>query len=33
MVNARKVIGYDPQDDAEVKYAQDIAHFLMGTTD
>jgi hypothetical protein len=30
IVNARKVIGYDPQDDAEVKYAQDIAHFLMG---
>ena len=33
IVNARKVIGYDPQDDAEVKYAQDIAHFLMGIND
>ncbi|MBI4641959.1 MAG: NAD(P)-dependent oxidoreductase [Candidatus Tectomicrobia bacterium] len=30
MTNARKVIGYDPQDDSEVKYASDIANFLMG---
>jgi NAD dependent epimerase/dehydratase family len=30
IVNARKVIGYMPEDDAEVKYAPDIATFLMG---
>jgi hypothetical protein len=30
IVNARKVIGYAPEDDAEVKYARDIATFLMG---
>lgn len=30
IVNARKVIGYTPEDDSEVKYAQDIATFLMG---
>ena len=29
IVNARKVIGYAPEDDAEVKYARDIATFLM----
>jgi hypothetical protein len=30
IVNARTVIGYTPEDDAEVKYARDIATFLMG---
>jgi hypothetical protein len=29
IINARKVIGYAPQDDSEVKYAKDIASFLM----
>jgi hypothetical protein len=29
IVNARTVIGYTPEDDAEVKYARDIATFLM----
>jgi hypothetical protein len=28
--NARKVIGYAPDDDSEVKYAEDIATFLKG---
>lgn len=28
IVNARKVIGYAPEDDSEVKYAGDIARFL-----
>ena len=28
--NARKVIGYAPEDDTEMKYAQDIVTFLMG---
>jgi len=30
IANARKVIGYAPEDDSEVKYAGDIARFLMG---
>jgi hypothetical protein len=30
IVNARKVIGYAPEDDSEVKYAEDIATFLIG---
>ena len=30
IVNARKVIGYAPEDDSEVKYAEDIATFLGG---
>jgi nucleoside-diphosphate-sugar epimerase len=30
IVNARKVIGYAPDDDSEVKYAEDIATFLKG---
>jgi hypothetical protein len=30
IVNARKVIGYAPEDDSEVKYGEDIATFLMG---
>jgi hypothetical protein len=29
LANAHRVIGYDPQDDSEVKYWQDIATFLM----
>ncbi len=29
LANARRVIGYDPQDDSEVKYWRDIATFLM----
>ncbi len=32
IVNARKVIGYAPEDDSEVKYAGDIARFLTGGT-
>lgn len=28
IINARKVIGYSPNDDSEVKYASDIAEFL-----
>jgi hypothetical protein len=30
IVNARKVIGYAPQDDSEREYAADIARFLHG---
>jgi hypothetical protein len=30
IANARTVIGYTPEDDAEGKYARDIASFLMG---
>jgi nucleoside-diphosphate-sugar epimerase len=30
LTNARRVLGYQPQDDSEVKYAQDIAGFLVG---
>lgn len=30
LANARTILGYDPQDDAEVKYAADIQKFLMG---
>lgn len=29
IANARRVIGYEPQDDSEVKYWRDIAAFLM----
>lgn len=29
IANARRVIGYEPQDDSEVKYWRDIATFLM----
>lgn len=29
IANARRIIGYDPQDDSEVKYWKDIATFLM----
>jgi hypothetical protein len=29
IANARRVIGYEPQDDSEVKYSRDIAAFLM----
>jgi hypothetical protein len=29
LANARHVIGYDPQDDSEVRYWKDIASFLM----
>jgi len=29
IVNARKVIGYAPEDDSEVKYAEDIARFVI----
>jgi hypothetical protein len=28
ITNARKVIGYDPQDDSEVRFAEDIARLL-----
>jgi hypothetical protein len=30
IANARRVIGYAPEDDAEVKYAQEIARWLAG---
>ena len=30
ITNARKVIGYDPQDDSEIRFADDIAHLLHG---
>ncbi len=30
LVSARKVLGYQPEDDSEVKYAADIAGFLTG---
>ncbi|RMF91790.1 MAG: NAD(P)-dependent oxidoreductase [Nitrospinota bacterium] len=32
IVNARKVIGYAPEDDSEVKYARDIAQFLLSSS-
>ena len=32
IVNARKVIGYEPEDDAEVKFADDIHRYLVGPT-
>ena len=32
ITNARKVIGYEPQDDSEVRFAADIAHLLHGDT-
>jgi hypothetical protein len=33
IVNARRVIGYDPQDDSEVRFAAEIARFLVGAGD
>jgi NAD dependent epimerase/dehydratase family len=33
IVNARRVIGYDPQDDSEVRFAAEIARFLVGSGD
>ncbi len=30
LANARKVLGYEPEDDSEVKYAEDIRSFLVG---
>jgi NAD+ dependent glucose-6-phosphate dehydrogenase len=30
LVNARKVLGYEPEDDSEVKFAKDIQGFLVG---
>lgn len=33
ITNARKVIGYEPQDDSEVRFAGDIARLLHGKTD
>jgi hypothetical protein len=30
IVNARKVIGYGPEDDSEIRYAEDIARFITG---
>jgi NAD+ dependent glucose-6-phosphate dehydrogenase len=32
ITNARKVIGYEPQDDSEVRFAADIARLLRGDT-
>ena len=32
ITNARKVIGYEPQDDSEVRFAADIARLLHGDT-
>jgi hypothetical protein len=29
IANARRVIGYDPQDDSEVEYAEEIARYLL----
>ena len=33
ITNARRVIGYDPQDDSEVRFAGDIARLLHGKTE
>jgi hypothetical protein len=30
IANARQVIGYDPEDDSEVRYAADVQHLLIG---
>jgi hypothetical protein len=30
LANARKVLGYEPEDDSEVKFAKDIQGFLVG---
>ena len=30
LANARRVLGYEPEDDSEVKYAEDIRSFLVG---
>ena len=32
ITNARRVIGYEPQDDSEVHFAEDIAHLLYRRT-
>jgi hypothetical protein len=32
ITNARRVIGYEPQDDSEVRFAEDIARLLHGRT-
>ena len=29
LANARQVLGYEPQDDSEVKFAPDVRHVLM----
>ena len=31
LANARKVLGYEPEDDSEVKFAKDIQGFLVAT--
>ena len=31
IANARKVIGYQPEDDSEIRFAEDIARLLKGT--
>jgi hypothetical protein len=33
IANARRLIGYDPQDDSEVKYASDIERLLIGPSE
>ena len=30
ITNARKVVGYEPQDDSEIRFADDIARLLHG---
>jgi hypothetical protein len=30
LANARKVLGYEPEDDSEVKFVKDIQGFLVG---
>jgi hypothetical protein len=30
IANARRIIGYDPEDDSEVRYADDIQRLLIG---
>ena len=30
IINARKVIGYTPEDDSEIRFADDIARLLLG---
>jgi len=30
LANARKILGYEPEDDSEVKFAKDIQEFLVG---
>jgi nucleoside-diphosphate-sugar epimerase len=31
ITNARQIIGYDPEDDSELRYAQDVARLLAGS--